>query len=561
MTTDNDLAAWGEPPTTPAEQADADRLAEALERLGRGEPVPPPEQRSLDEVQPLEQAATLFREQAGLLDNNRTLWPPPQTLPDPFPGEFRILRRLGRGAYGDVWLAEEIHVGGRLVALKTLKSAGGPEAASQLAALRREAGILGRLSHRNIVPVYAWRESPTNPGFRHCLVLRYVAGGSLDRRLEAGPLPWEEAARFVADVAEGLLHVHERGIIHRDIKPANILLSPLAPGGRGVGGEGIEEALLTDFGIAGRLGQAGGPAGTPRFMAPEAFIGEISPKMDVFSLAATLYRLVTDAYPFPLPPGTKRIDSQTVADLLEQIERGLPDPDPRCAGLPQPLERLIRAGLAADSEQRPDLALFQQGLRAALNLVLADSLPQIGAAAGPAPVQLHLRVSRQVGPDTYRPVATRGARPDSLTRNMKKVPRPPEQVPLRTDDRVRIEVLADQTGYVTVFNVGPTGDLNLLFPDEPVAAGAAPTVWANQPLHVLDVEMQPPAGRERLFAVWSARPLMLSLEQLHGAVQKGEVPLSPSYQATRNMVKVKQSVAQLPAGEWHAVVLEVEHAP
>jgi hypothetical protein len=273
----------------------------------------------------------------------------------------------------------------------------------------------------------------------------------------------------------------------------------------------------------------------------------------------TLFRLATGAYPFLLPPGTRTLDDATVRGLLEQVGRGLPEPDARCAALPQALERLIRDGLTADPDRRPGLARFLEGLRGALNQSLADSLPVVEAGAGAAPVQLHLRVSRQVGPNDYRPVLARGARPDPLARNLKRVPPPPEQVPLRTGDRVRVEVLADQTGYVTVFNVGPTGDLNLLFPDEPPAAGAGPTAWVNQPLQVLDVELQPPAGRERLIAVWSRRPLALSLEQLHGAVARGEVPPWEAYQATRNMVKVKQSVAQLPRGEWQAVVLELEH--
>src|SRR5262249_31646900 len=146
MTVNNDLAAWGESPATPNEQADADRLAEILERLQRGEPVAAPDQRLLDELQPLERASLVFRQQSGLLDDRSTApHPPPPGLPNPFPGEYRILHRLGGGAFGDVFLAEEINVGGRLVALKTLKLAGGlGSAADQLEALRREAGILGQ---------------------------------------------------------------------------------------------------------------------------------------------------------------------------------------------------------------------------------------------------------------------------------------------------------------------------------------------------------------------------------------------------------------------------------
>jgi hypothetical protein len=543
MSTDHDLAGWGEPPATPAEQAEADRLADALDRLQRGEPAAAPDQPLRNELLPLEQAASVFRRQAGLLDDSRTRSvAAAPALPDWFPGKYRFERLLGQGAFGEVWLAEEVHVPGSRVALKALRPGGDPAtAAVRLDALRREAMLLRELRHRHIVPIYTWEQQ----GAEHFLVMRFVPGGSLEERLRAGPLPWEDAARFVADVAEGLVHAHGRGVIHRDIKPANILC------------EG-SEALLTDFGVAGRLGGPGGRAGTPLYMAPEAFAGRLTPQMDVYSLAVTLFRLATGAYPFLLPPGTTTLHDAAVQDLLDQVHRGLPEPDARCAGLPQALERLIRDGLKGDADRRPGLARFLEGLRGALNQSLADSLPVVEAEAGAAPVQLHLRVSRLLGPNDYRPVAARGARLDPLARNMKRVPPPPEQVPLRTGDRVRVEVLADRTGYVTVFNVGPTGDLNLLFPDEP-AAGAGPTAWANQPLQVPDVELQPPAGRERLFAVWSRRPLALSLEQLHGAVARGEVPLSEAYRATRNMVKVKQSVAQLPRGEWQAVVLELDH--
>ncbi len=143
-----------------------------------------------------------------------------------------------------------------------------------------------------------------------------------------GPLDWQRAARYVADVGEGLLEVHARGIVHRDVKPANILWDPRR-----------DEALLTDFGVAARLADPAAVAGSIPYMAPEAFDGRVSPSLDVYSLAATFFHLVTGSAPFP---------SSRIADLKKEIGRGLPDPDPRCIGLPEPLERIIRDGLAAD---------------------------------------------------------------------------------------------------------------------------------------------------------------------------------------------------------------------
>jgi hypothetical protein len=121
---------------------------------------------------------------------------------------------------------------------------------------------------------------------------------------------------------------------------------------------------------------------------------------------------------------------------------------------------------------------------------------------------------------------------------------------------VRIEVIADREGYVTVFNVGPSGVLNLLDPDEPPAP-PPPSVLAGQPLHVLDVEMIPPAGRERLFAVWSRRPLRL--DQMETLANPPGEPVSPQYRATRDMKRIRDSVLQLPPEDGHAVVLELDH--
>ena len=91
---------------------------------------------------------------------------------------------------------------------------------------------------------------------------------------------------------------------------------------------------------------------------------------------------------------------------------------------------------------------------------------------------------------------------------------------------------------------------------------AAP-IAANRPLHIVDVEMTPPAGRERLFAVWTRQPLSLRLDQLHSLVERkdGDSPASRPYVATRDMKRVQQSVQQLRPEDWHAVVLELDHGP
>ncbi len=269
-----------------------------------------------------------------------------------------------------------------------------------MAALRKEAQYLAKLHHPNIVQVHAWRQAAGE----HYLVLEYVAGGSLADRLEdAGPLDWQHAARYVADVGEGLLQVHEQGIIHRDIKPANILWNSEK-----------DEAMLTDFGISARLVEPGTTAGTPIYMAPEAFEGRVTPALDVYSLAATLFHLITGELPFEAGP---------IPGLVYQIRQGLPDPDSRCKGMPEPLERLIRDGLAADPQRRPELKDFISTLRSSLNQLLADSLvPQGAQGQRPAPVNIKLVVSRKMADGGYQQIAATRPKPRGLSRDMKKVP-------------------------------------------------------------------------------------------------------------------------------------------
>jgi hypothetical protein len=175
-------------------------------------------------------------------------------------------------------------------------------------------------------------------------------------------------------------------------------------------------------------------------------------------------------------------------------------------------------------------------------------------------VDLRLIVSRQIGAGLFQPVAATHAEVPMgcVTRDMKKVPPAPDQVRLRTGERVRVEVLANRRGYLTVYNVGPTGNLNLLYPDPSLQPDSPPRpIEPNRPLHILDVEMTPPAGRERLFAVWSREPA--PFEQLAEMAQRRD-PATP-YRATRDMKRVQDAVGRLQPESRHVAVVEVEHVP
>jgi hypothetical protein len=343
--------------------------------------------------------------------------------------------------------------------------------------------------------------------------------------------------------------------------------------------------LLTDFGVAARLIDPGNVAGSIPYMAPEAFHSRVSPALDVYSLAATCFHVATGCTPFL---------SQRIGELQEEIARGLPEPDPRCSCLPEPMERVIRAGLEPDPHKRLSLDAFLARLRGALNQSLVDSLRMSPQAApsvpsteltpgakpkppGPPPtepeppqsapsdppVDLRLHVSRRdrLGGYTPVPAAQQTPAPARVTRDMKKVPPAPDQVRLRTGDLVRLEVSAGRSGFLTVFNVGPAGALNLLYPE--ADSERSGPITAGHPLHIVEVQMTPPAGRERLVAVWTRQPLDLRLDQLHSLAKRdlGEALPSRPYVATRDMKRVQLSVQQLQPGDWQSAVLELDHIP
>ncbi len=540
MSTENELAEWGEPPATDAENrigAMLDCVMAEIERSGSLAPAA-----SAGNAGPAAQLVGLLYEcAAGVRESlNRDEADPrgadrapnpglgTEDVPNPLPGEYRFRMLLGRGGCGEVWLADDIGMG-RQVAVKTITDV---DRLDLIKTLRNEAKLLGGLEHPNIVRVFAWREVGS-----HCfLVMRYVPGGSLADQLKGGnPLPWPDAARYVADVGEALAAAHRHGVIHRDVKPSNILLDAV-----------LHEAVLTDFGISARMTDPTGVAGTPLYMAPEAFGGPGSAAGDVYGLAATLYHLATGAVPF---------DAPSLPILFESKLRGLPEPDERCRSVPEPLERLIRSGLNPDPERRPPMAEFVSALRTVLNQLLADAL--VPASAAPSAIaNLSITLRRRVG-GTYESLDAITHRAVQGTRNMKKVPMVPDRVILHTGDRVRIEAVVNRAGYLAVFNIGPMGHLEPLFPDStPRDAGGR--VEAGRPVHIADVEMTPPTGRERLVAVWSELSLPLDLHELARAIEHANPPTSRAYRTTRNMKKIQETVARLKQ-PWQALVIELDH--
>ncbi|MCP3101094.1 serine/threonine protein kinase [Myxococcus sp. K15C18031901] len=210
-------------------------------------------------------------------------WTPPEEV-----DEFRLVRLLGRGGMGAVYLAHDTSTN-RRVALK-LCVARQPDAGT-LASFAIEARAISRIKHPNVVALHRVGEV----GGRPFLVYEYVEGQCLVELRP--PLPWQRVLHIAVGLARGLRAAHQRGVLHRDIKPGNAILAP----------DGTVK--LFDFGLATfvgaeRLTSPSGPSvvGTPRYMAPEVRQGAgATPRSDLYALGLLLFELCTGWVPSSRP--------------------------------------------------------------------------------------------------------------------------------------------------------------------------------------------------------------------------------------------------------------------
>jgi serine/threonine protein kinase len=208
---------------------------------------------------------------------------------------YRVLRRLGAGAMGVVYAAEDLKLG-RTVALKFL-----PDELSQdekaLARLTREAKAVSKLDHPNVGTLFALETIEERP----FLVMGFYDGETLAQRLHRHPpLSVAEAQRIALEMARGLAHAHAQGVFHRDIKPGNVILAKQP--------DGSLVTKLLDFGLA-RLEQAsmqltrpGSTTGTPLYMAPEQVRGAVvNAQADIWAWGAVTYQMFSGHTPFEGP--------------------------------------------------------------------------------------------------------------------------------------------------------------------------------------------------------------------------------------------------------------------
>lgn len=253
-------------------------------------------------------------------------------------GNYTLVKRIGRGGFGEVWLAEH-----RTELLTTQVAVKLPHREQvNLEAIRQEAQLWARASgHANILPII---EANIYDG-QIVIVSEYAPDGSLEEMLHQ-EIPIKQTLEIVTGILNGLEFLHARQIIHRDIKPANILLQGETP-------------RLADFGISRIIKTTAistAIVGTPRYMAPEAFDGKRTVQTDIWSVGVILYQMITGNIPF-------RQDNPT--ELMWAIVTK--DPEPVSESVQPDLRRIIQRALAKLPENRfPTAREMREELQRAL---------------------------------------------------------------------------------------------------------------------------------------------------------------------------------------------------
>jgi WD40 repeat protein len=303
-------------------------------------------------------------------------------------GRYRLLRRIGRGGMGEVWLAADPRLQ-RQVALKILPLRRRDDQ-EFLARFAREARAAAALHHPHILPVhdYGQHQLPDDQTVTY-LVMSYICGGSVDDRLKAGArgqyaFTQDEALTSLFQVAEAIDYAHTHGIIHRDIKPANMLLRE------------DNWLLLTDFGIARILTdtdsstKTGACVGTPAYMAPEQAQGQGGTASDIYSLAIVSYQLFTGRLPFHA--------DNPYALTFQHAFASAPAPHVYNPMLPPEFEVALLKGMAKDPTSRPLTAVaFVTSLQQALRFQRPPALTLMPGpvASEPVPQQIPARPGPQ----------------------------------------------------------------------------------------------------------------------------------------------------------------------
>jgi eukaryotic-like serine/threonine-protein kinase len=276
-------------------------------------------------------------------------------------GKYRLLDLIGAGGMGQVYEAENLHMR-RLVAIKVVASAGGPQA---FVRLEREAQHVAAIQHPNICAVLDFGRTPSGGPY---VVFERLFGVTLGERMRrAGQLSVRAALDIFSQILSGLHAAHTSRILHRDLKPQNVFLVDRA---------GCPPLVkLVDFGFAqdlsargNRITRPGHLCGTVQYMSPEQLRAEpLDHRSDLFAVGTMLYEALAGRHPF---------EAQSRVDLQTNILRAAPPPlRSRRPDLSRELEQIIAWALARLPAARPSSAL---DLQRALQSVVRSSLPSLG---------------------------------------------------------------------------------------------------------------------------------------------------------------------------------------
>jgi serine/threonine protein kinase/pSer/pThr/pTyr-binding forkhead associated (FHA) protein len=264
-------------------------------------------------------------------------------------GRYELREAIGQGGMGTVYKALDPQLD-RILVIKILHH----DNRDRAARFTQEARVLAKMEHPNILPIF-------DVGFsegKQFIVTPWIEGGNLAVNLKQGPMNQWVAAALLEKVARAIQYAHDQGIVHRDLKPANILLNKLG------------EPLVSDFGLAKFRGETemdvtttavGAAVGTPAYMAPEQWSGEISPTSDIYSLGAILYEMLT---------GNRLFAGQGLAQVaFSHVSRDPPRPRSIRTDIDEALEAICLKCLAKEPSERyssagalaDDLACWLQG--------------------------------------------------------------------------------------------------------------------------------------------------------------------------------------------------------
>jgi len=249
-------------------------------------------------------------------------------------GPYRIIEQLGQGGMASVYKAYHASLD-RYVALKVLHPAFHQDQTFK-ARFQREAQVVARLEHPNIVPIYDYSEYESRP----FLVMKYIEGDTLKARLNQSPLTSEEIEHVVNSVGSALAYAHKQGILHRDVKPSNVMIAK----------DGT--MYLADFGLA-RIAETDESTlssdsimGTPQYISPEQAMGkkDLDASTDIYSFGVMLYEMVVGQVPF---------SANTPFSIIhDHIYTPLPLPMKVNPSVPESVQRVLLKALAKDRLDR-----------------------------------------------------------------------------------------------------------------------------------------------------------------------------------------------------------------